>query len=90
MIDYTLCYFACKSKNNYFLPNLLGRGQILQRNHTQSLVAMDTTAIDVSGAPGRRAHPQPAVLRGQGVPPGRVLPHQDPLPHAQDGAEREV
>ena len=50
---------------------------------------MDTAAADVPGPSGGELHPEPALLRGEGLPPGCLLSDTDALPHPQDGAAGE-
>lgn len=73
-----------------FLLISAGGGQVLQWYLPQPLVTMDTTVADVSGETGRKSYSQPPLLRGEGVPSGRLLPYKDTLPYSQDGTEREV
>ena len=66
------------------------RRQILCRDSQSLLVAMDTTAADLSGKARGTPHHQLTLLRRQNLPSSRLLPYKDAISDTKDGTEREM
>ena len=64
--------------------------EILHWNIASSLATLDSSVTHLPGSQGRWPHPELAVWRGKGLPSSCLLPHQNTLPHPQDGTERET
>lgn len=55
-----------------------------------SSLLQDPPVVDLSGQEWGTPHHEPAESGRPDVPPGCLLPHQDPVPHPQDRAEGEM
>ena len=57
---------------------------------TRVVCLQDSAVVDVFGAQRGQTNPQSVESGGPHVPAGRLLPHQDTLPDAQDRTEGEM